>query len=217
MHIGKGNHGKNPSISGANFKGTYIAEELHFHWGSSAIFGSEHRIDGKRFDIEMHIVHRHQKYLSLVEAADYSDGVAVIGVMISIVRDKYETYPVSNVVNLFEKLAFIQKYKTITYLPEYFTLGSMLKDLNTQYFYTYMGSLTTPNCNENVHWIVFQKPIRVPPNPTFKLFQLKNIKKLPILYNFRKIQNLNSRTIRFSLELFCHDQQSEECSSLKIK
>jgi len=93
----------------------------------------------------------------------------------------------------------------------------MLKDLNTQYFYTYMGSLTTPNCNENVHWIVFQKPLQVPPNPASNLFKLKNINKLPILGNFRKIQNLNSRTIRFSKELFCHDQEYDDCNSFKNK
>jgi len=86
MHIGKTNHGKEPSISGANLKGTYIAEDLHFHWGSRGTEGSEHRIDGRRFDIEMHIVHRHERYFDLAEAAEHSDGVAVLGVMIEIIR-----------------------------------------------------------------------------------------------------------------------------------
>ena len=30
-------------------------------------------------------------------------------------------------------------------------------------YYTYKGSLTTPNCYESVRWIVFKKPINVTP------------------------------------------------------
>lgn len=32
---------------------------------------------------------------------------------------------------------------------------------NRSKFYTYEGSLTTPDCNENVGWIVFEEPILI--------------------------------------------------------
>ena len=49
--------------------------------------------------------------------------------------------------------------------PEVFPIAGLLpnwEDL-TEYFH-YEGSLTTPLCNEAVHWIVYQKPIEVSAN-----------------------------------------------------
>ena len=39
-------------LSGGNLCGEYRPTQLHFHWGS------EHTIMGRRFPLEMHIVHR---------------------------------------------------------------------------------------------------------------------------------------------------------------
>ena len=39
-------------LSGGNLSGEYRPTQLHFHWGS------EHTIMGRRFPLEMHIVHR---------------------------------------------------------------------------------------------------------------------------------------------------------------
>lgn len=51
-------NGSYPRMSGALLNRTFNATELHFHWGSKNVKGSEHTIDGKRFDLELHIVHR---------------------------------------------------------------------------------------------------------------------------------------------------------------
>ena len=40
-------------ISGGGLKGTYIATQFHFHWGSSSDKGSEHTIDGKQYPLEV--------------------------------------------------------------------------------------------------------------------------------------------------------------------
>ena len=42
-------------ISGGGLKGTYIATQFHFHWGSSSDKGSEHTIDGKQYPLEVRV------------------------------------------------------------------------------------------------------------------------------------------------------------------
>merc|ERR1712154_447136 len=41
-------------------------------------------------------------------------------------------------------------------------------------YYTYQGSLTTPNCDSNVDWIVLKKPLKI---STSQLLQLVNLQK----------------------------------------
>ena len=74
--------------------------QMHAHWGSCAGHGSEHTVDGKQYDAELHIVHFNTKVLSWLSyytfviaslqygtpenAADKPDGLAVLGVFIEV-------------------------------------------------------------------------------------------------------------------------------------
>lgn len=53
-----------------------------------------------------------------------------------------------------------------------FTLASIMPT-NTETYYTYKGSLTTPPCNEAVTWIIFSTPVQI----SFKQVFKKEIKK----------------------------------------
>ena len=55
---------------------------MHAHWGDKAWCGSEHRLDGKMFDAELHIVHYNSKYGDPSNALDKPDGLAVLGMFI---------------------------------------------------------------------------------------------------------------------------------------
>jgi len=84
----------------------YEAEAVHFHWGSPESKGSEHVLNGRRFDLEMHIVHRNTKYLTLEEAVNNSDGVSVLAVLFKVVRvSKDQKSPtIKNLINLYRVL-----------------------------------------------------------------------------------------------------------------
>lgn len=87
-------NGRRPFISGSALKSKYEAVSVHFHWGSRDSKGSEHMIDNRRFDAEMHIVHKNVKYNSIAEAAEHLDGLAVLGIMFKATRvtDYIQTY-----------------------------------------------------------------------------------------------------------------------------
>uniref|UniRef100_A0A670Z1T1 Carbonic anhydrase n=1 Tax=Pseudonaja textilis TaxID=8673 RepID=A0A670Z1T1_PSETE len=124
--------------------GRYKVVQFHFHWGSEVgktqSPGSEHSIDGERYPMELHIVHIKEEFGN-IESASEEKGVAVLGFFIK-VWNRFE----------FHFIFFYQTSKLRTN-----SLGP--KDLTN--FYRYTGSLTTPGCNEEVVWTLFEKPIEL--------------------------------------------------------
>ena len=59
---------------------SYKLLQLHFHWGSDDTQGSEHTVDGKRFPMEMHLVHQSSDLESATNP-DVEDGLAVAVVL----------------------------------------------------------------------------------------------------------------------------------------
>lgn len=49
-------------LSGGPLEATYIADNIHFHWGASDSAGSEHTIDAKRYSAELHLVTFNSNY-----------------------------------------------------------------------------------------------------------------------------------------------------------
>lgn len=74
-------------------------------------------------------------------------------------------------------------------------------DLSTliKQYITYEGSLTQPPCNENVVWILSNKPIYV---SALQMQLLRNIAEhsFGLGHNWRPVQNLYQRCIRTNIE-----------------
>ncbi|XP_065652647.1 carbonic anhydrase 7-like [Hydra vulgaris] len=148
----------------------YNLKQIHFHFGcklDERITGSEHRIDGKAFDLEVHFVFQ-----------DNNKVVSVVGVLFN------EPIP-SNATNndiksplkrLSSRVLRFKGKKKINFSND--VLKSLLPEdiygeLGTNNYYSYKGSLTTPPCTEEVRWKVIADP---------KLIQkefMKFLRKLP--------------------------------------
>lgn len=100
---------------------------------------------------------------------------------------------------IFAAVPKITKYHAETTLPGSISLGQLLGDLNTRDFYTYRGSLTTPQCNEAVIWTVFAQPLPIPISDMSKLWELQDSDGNEILNNFRIIQPRNNRPVFYRL------------------
>jgi carbonic anhydrase len=140
----------------------YELTQAHFHTPS------EHTFSGKTHPIELHFVHKTDKGEYLVLAAEADEGEAnpmVAKIWAAIPKEK----------NLASDTEVVIK-------PE-----EMMPTTHTHYGYS--GSLTTPPCTENVHWVVFNTPI------TMSADQIQAFQNL-YPQNARPIQPLNKRKVQ---------------------
>jgi carbonic anhydrase len=107
--------------------------QLHFHRPS------EEMIDGRQFDMVAHLVHKDSEGRLAVVAVLIENGArqpAIQAVLNNLPLEKGEEMPAATNLDLNQ------------ILPE-----------NRRYF-TYMGSLTTPPCSEDVLWVVMKQPVQ---------------------------------------------------------
>lgn len=122
--------------------------QLHFH------HKSEHWIKGKQFQMELHIVHQN---------CDPNDGkLAVLGIVIE-ADNSAKTRP-----SLIDLMEAMSKDATCECM-EFKTNPHEWLPANTQHYYRYEGSLTTPEYDEIVSWIVFKEPLKLPRKEINKL------------------------------------------------
>ncbi|XP_064964943.1 alpha carbonic anhydrase 7 [Musa acuminata AAA Group] len=141
------------------------------HWHSP----SEHSINGKRFALELHMVH---------QSAD--ERVAVVGIMYKIGR------PDSFLTELMEYIEEIagnkEEERVVGFVdPRHIKIGS-------RKYYRYMGSLTTPPCTQGVVWTISEK-IRTVSKDQVSL--LREAVHDDAENNARPLQPLNGREIQF--------------------
>jgi carbonic anhydrase len=106
--------------------------QFHFHRPS------EERIDGKQFEMSLHLVHK-----------DDQGRLAVVALLF----DKGAAQPVLQ--RVWNNLPLEKNEELAARLP--LELNALLP-ADRRYF-TYMGSLTTPPCSEGVQWIVMREPV----------------------------------------------------------
>jgi carbonic anhydrase len=106
--------------------------QFHFHRPS------EERIDGKQFEMSLHLVHK-----------DDQGRLAVVALLF----DKGAAQPVLQ--RVWNNLPLEKNEELAARLP--LELNGLLPA--DRRYYTYMGSLTTPPCSEGVQWIVMREPV----------------------------------------------------------
>lgn len=142
---------------------SYRLLQFHFHRPS------EERVNGKPYDMVAHLVHK-----------DYDNNIAVIAVLI----EKGSEHPL--IQTLWNHMPLEVGMESIP--PRVaIDLNRLLPEKRD--YYTYMGSLTTPPCTENVLWMVLKNPIQVSP---------EQIGIFARLYpnNTRPVQPSNDRLIK---------------------
>ncbi|KAM4698715.1 carbonic anhydrase 4-like [Rhinophrynus dorsalis] len=184
-------------LSGGGLPSLYSAIAFHFHWGNGSSPGSEHRISGKQYPMEMHIVHT-KAGMNLSQAKKDPSGIAVLAFFIDVgIPDNS-----SQLSNLSALLGQVSWPGTKLNLNSSFSVDSLLGGVDRTMFYRYFGSLTTPTCDEAVVWTVFRNPILVPAQVinAFSSSLHQNISGdiEPYINNFRPPQSLNARQVQAS-------------------
>jgi len=128
--------------------------------------GSEHTVDGFRYPGSCHFVH------------NVGNKYAIVAVFMN------DNAPTTNA-------AFDDALQNTDLL-----WGTMISGLDLRYYWEYTGSFTTPNCGENVQWIILRDVLQITPA---QIEQMKN--NTGIDSNFRDTMPLNGRAVRDGSEI----------------
>lgn len=173
--------------------GAYRLAQFHLHWGQVDTSGSEHTLNGRGSPAEMHLVHYNTKFSSFAAAvaSGEPDALAVIGVFYAIGVKTPD--PLSAIV---AKLPLVEEPGTDVSIAGPLDLRQLLP--NDLSYFTYSGSLTTPNCQQIVRWIVLEKamPITRSDLATLRATALEvEVDLAKQATDFRPTQPLNNRIV----------------------
>ena len=155
-------------VSGGNYitvqNRMFELQQFHFHRPS------EERINGKAFEMVVHLVHR-----------DAEGRLAVLALLLE------RGAPQATIQTVWNNLP-LEKFETMqpTILLDPAEMLPTRRD-----YYTYMGSMTEPPCSEGVLWLVMKQPVQASPA------QMALFSRLYPL-NARPIQPGNGRIIKES-------------------
>lgn len=113
----------------------YVLRQFHFHWPS------EEKINGRSFDMTLHLVHM-----------DEDGKLAVVAILLNegednpLIRELWNYLPREK-----EKEELLEKV--------HIDISRALP--SDRGYYTFSGSLTTPPCTEDVTWFVLKHPVTV--------------------------------------------------------
>ncbi|KAE8284279.1 Carbonic anhydrase 4 [Larimichthys crocea] len=150
------------SVSGGDLPTSYNTLQFHLHWGNgTSVPGSEHTVNGKRYPMELHIVNIKSTHNGDTTAAVQDPtGLAALGFFIE-AMDGNESGQPASWKTLTSYLANITESGTNASIAAGISLNDLLVGVNRSRYYRYLGSLTTPTCNEAVVWTVFKDPVKV--------------------------------------------------------
>uniref|UniRef100_A0A8C6PLZ2 carbonic anhydrase n=1 Tax=Nothobranchius furzeri TaxID=105023 RepID=A0A8C6PLZ2_NOTFU len=135
----------------------FTAAQLHLHWGNGGPGngGSEHTINGRSADAELHVVHYNSElYTNMSAAMTQKDGLAVFGILI---ETGDETNPAFN--NILNHMSRVRYADQKAFIPAFDVQSLFPEDLGR--YYRYNGSLTTPPCYQSVIWTVFHERVQI--------------------------------------------------------
>ncbi len=143
----------------------YNLIQFHFH------APSEHKVNGKAYDMVAHLVHKNKDGILAVVAVFMKEGKEN-----DFIKTLWNNFP--------KEEGKIYSFKSIK-----INVNQLLpKDRG---YYSYFGSLTTPPCSENVNWFILKTPVGV---------SKEQIAKFSSIFksNARPVQPLHGRIVKES-------------------
>ncbi len=175
------------SMSGGGLPDVFYLVQFHFHWGYNAFQGSEHTINGQKFPLEIHFVHR----------AQFSGSLAVLGILFDRQRD--DNPYLNDLLSVLNRTV-----NTSIAVEQRIDLSRFFPTSSTPRFYRYNGSLTTPPCTEGVIWTLLDRTVPI------SSYQIRALSGNVVPFNFRPPQKLHSRKVLANFRPERHEGGEEE-------
>ncbi|XP_016368740.1 carbonic anhydrase XVb, partial [Sinocyclocheilus rhinocerous] len=176
-------------VEGGDLAGQFASTQFHLHWGNGSFMpGSEHTVDGKQYPMELHIVNE-----------VVHNGSTILTVLGFFIEATYDTGKPESWKTLTSSLSKIANAGDKAYITQYISMDDLLPGVDRTKYHRYLGSLTTPNCNEGVVWTIFKDPIKVSWDLIDLFSTSVHINKAtnsPLMVDtFRGVQPVNSRIV----------------------
>uniref|UniRef100_S4RNX7 protein-tyrosine-phosphatase n=1 Tax=Petromyzon marinus TaxID=7757 RepID=S4RNX7_PETMA len=143
-------------LRGGGLQGRYRMAWLTFHWGhSNGTEGSEHRLSGRSFPLEVQIYGYSQEHHSSFAAAMKAGGnMAALSILFEIAKDNNSAY-----IPLLEAVKRVCQPGIHVHATPF--CASDLLPESTDEFFRYSGTTTTPPCAQGVEWTVFPRTVHI--------------------------------------------------------
>nr|XP_050853885.1 putative carbonic anhydrase 3 [Vespula vulgaris] len=162
----------------------YTFEQLHFHWGS------EHTINNYRYPLELHLVHYNDQYNNVSIASEHKNGIVVVTVLFELSQE--DNKALDPIINATEQVSRWVGSSTAELRAK--LVPHLLLPNNRKSYYTYEGSLTTPNCQEAVTWFIMTENLTIS-EAQLRVFQGVESANGTLKFNYRPSQNEGDREI----------------------
>lgn len=178
----------------------YRFHELRIHFGQNPDEGSEHTVDGKSFQGEIHMTFwNDQLYRDFESARNLPQGLAILSIFLQMTLNETSHFELTKLTHFAIIEQIIHKGDSIN-----ITNINFLELLpNTMEYITYEGSMTIPPCYESVTWIIFNKPIHIAQSQLDNLRELLKTRKednpRTITRNIRQKSRVGSRALRTNI------------------
>uniref|UniRef100_A0A182QLB9 Alpha-carbonic anhydrase domain-containing protein n=1 Tax=Anopheles farauti TaxID=69004 RepID=A0A182QLB9_9DIPT len=105
-------NGEGPSLVGGPLEGRYLFSQAHFHWGKTALDGSEHTVDGYRLPLELHVIHFAERFGDQEAALAVPGGVLCLVYFFNL-KSKANRF-IAPVVEALEKILLPESHTKLT-------------------------------------------------------------------------------------------------------
>ena len=192
--------------------GVYRAQQIVFHTPS------EHTISGKRYDLEMQVIHQG------ISRGDIAKSVILSFLFTKKPGSYNKFFDKMDVYNLPNPLDKVREIKNSLFIPHIFfdTSDQDMFLVQPFSFYTYQGSLTTPPCTERTVHYVASKPI---PLSNTLITLLREALRPPdmmdskgnIMLNNKIYKNYRVNQLNYGRTIFHYDHEKYNCPDLNKK
>jgi len=169
--------------------------EVYIRWGSTDNKGSEHRLNGNSYAMEIQFAFVKRGLDDFDDAAKRYGNVRIFSMLYRAVDStdaKDKIFPFYSDLPKLNTLSVGKEIKTsidMSWFPTYFT-----KDV-----FAYLGSLTNPPCSETIDWLVSNKPREITKGNLEILRKLKTFgdRGSQLVDNVRPVQAVKNHYPRF--------------------
>jgi len=185
---------------------TFCLDSFHIHFGMKSDFGSEHLIDGAHYPLEMHFVHFACDMGSFENAMDEETftndadphllGVVTVFFEVGDTNNAaFDTILTNNVVKKLNNInlgecSIADNLENGCTIVDNLDVSSLIPStVDSDGYYYYEGSLTTPPCYDIVRWHLMKATSTISESQLEKLRTLRNSAGDPLGGDYRDIQS----------------------------